>query len=672
MLNEHYFNEKLREIDGVMESIRFHNGIIDEYESKLENPDIDDYEETINNMNSMMEHVEYLKERLVSLEEEFKEICLFTTKLSLSFIVKILNDKGMRTFELINTGNEYIIASKDNEEKYTFPITDKFNLYRFIVERGALVDNHPEIKAVVEDILNRKADWYSYDDSKEMSLFQMVYAAMPANHPEMLKERPLMHPRFKEIVNDLVRTIFDYSKISKATKEDFKTVYKRIISGELNELMEKTYWFGSNVNSYDLADIISYAREYDIDLNLTRENYIVWEKLVGLLKHVDYLDKHGEMYIHENGHTQTKATEEERQAIDDIAVDVFKRDFTWREARELSRAISNMDYYTDYMFPHDIDKIKRTLNVKPRTLFDKVETDMDLKSNISKLNEEATNLVEKLLSRGDIRVLFENPVASPDDAYLRRMILANWDIDKRFKDIHLEKEKRDAICNELIKGVELSRETLSYLFDLPDYDYERQKIEHEEGLVDLACGTLMPFTKRERIKDLFDACRDAQMRFGIKSGTVGYTDINTHWLPNKDYLVSIYCEDIKPKFKRLQSQYDYLYDNARDAEFLEGAIEIYGDILVIQAFREGNKRTAKSIFNAMLLSRGIIPPVNDLHEQEKRLWLDIAYGRFERYMKAKYKLLLQTADVKRQFKEESFKEPLTLYDMEDVRQTFKN
>ena len=83
MLNEHYFNEKLREIDGVMESIRFHNGIIDEYESKLENPDIDDYEETINNMNSMMEHVEYLKERLVSLEEEFNERCLFTTKLYL-------------------------------------------------------------------------------------------------------------------------------------------------------------------------------------------------------------------------------------------------------------------------------------------------------------------------------------------------------------------------------------------------------------------------------------------------------------------------------------------------------------------------------------------------------------------------------------------------------------
>lgn len=171
----------------------------------------------------------------------------------------------------------------------------------------------------------------------------------------------------------------------------------------------------------------------------------------------------------------------------------------------------------------------------------------------------------------------------------------------------------------------------------------------------------------KRIENLYQEAKDIQSSLGIKSGTVYYTDINTLNLPNGDRIVSTYYEDIKPRFASLQKQYEYLYDNATDAEFLEGAIEIYGDIVVMQVFREGNKRTAKAVFNAMLLSRGIIPPVNDLNEQNGRLFLDIAYGRKERYMKAKYKLLLQTVDVKRQFMEKDFHEPLSIEDMENWR-----
>ncbi|MDE6292422.1 MAG: hypothetical protein K2L98_01940, partial [Bacilli bacterium] len=428
-----------------------------------------------------------------------------------------------------------------------------------------------------------------------------------------------------------------------------------------------------NVTAGALTDIVSYAREYGIDAHITRENYTVLARFIGILKHVEYLDQYKEMFMSVNGLTQTKATEEERKLIDDIARDIFKRDYTWREAREISASIADMNYYEDIDFPHNVEKLRDAISVKPMTLFDKVEDNVDLESDISKLNSEAKRMFEKLLARGNIRLLFDEPCSSKEEAYLRRMILTNWDVAGCFRYIGLEEEEVKSVSqDELIKGVELSPETLSLLFDLKSYGFEGKEIEHEEGLVDLACGTLFPFIKGERIKDIFDLCREMQMRFGINKGIVGYGDKNIHELPNHDKLVSIPHDSIKPLFKRLQSQYDYLYDNASDAEFLEGAVEIYGDILVSQVFREGNKRTAKSIFNAMLLSRGIIPPVNDLHEQEKRLWLDIAYGRFERYMKAKYKLLLQAADVKRQFKEETFSEPVTLYDMEDARRAFKD
>lgn len=671
MLNEYYFKERIDEMDSVRDSIRFYNDMIDECEKKLENPDDATYEELINEMNNYSEYIETRKERLAILEEEFNERCLFTTKVTLSFVTKVLNDMGLRKFNLINTGNEYIIASSDREERYTFPCTDKLNLYRLVMERGAFVDNHPEIKDVLIDILNRRAESLSYDETKEMAIFQMVYASLPANHSETLKDKPLMHPGFKNIINDLVRFIFDYADYSKATVDDFKKVYRKIIAGELNELMEKKYWFGPDVDARTLADIIGYTREYGIEVNLTRENYIVYARFIGLLEHVEYLDRYGEMYLSINGRTQTMATEDEREEIDKIASRVFRSNYNWREARELAKSISNLDYYEDADFPHNVDKIRDSLNVLPNTLFDKVDGDLDLKSDISKLSDEATRLVAKLHANGDIRTLFNEPCKSSEEAYLRRMILASWDLSQAFNDKKIDPEEQKKIFDELLKGTELSNDTLSILFDKEYHSTEHSRLEYEEELVDLACGTLLPFLKKDRIKNTYTMCEEIQLGFGIRYGVVGYNDVNTLDLPNHDKLYSIFHDDIKPKFKRLQEQYDYLFDNASDTEFLEGAVEIYGDILVMQAFRSGNKRTAKSLFNAMLLSRGIIPPVNDLNEQEKRLWLDIAYGRYERYLRAKYKLLLQTVDVKRKMSEKEFSEPLSFYDMENEELMYK-
>lgn len=671
MLNEYYFKERIDEMDSVRDSIRFYNDMIDECEKKLENPDDATYEELINEMNNYSEYIETRKERLAILEEEFNERCLFTTRVTLSFVTKVLNDMGLRKFALINTGNEYILASSDREERYTFPCTDKLNLYRLVTERGAFVDNHPEIKDVLIDILNRRAESLSYDETKEMAIFQMVYASLPANHSKTLKDKPLMHPGFKNIINDLVRFIFDYADYSKATIDDFKNVYRKIIAGELNELMEKKYWFGPDVDARTLADIIGYAREYGIEVNLTRENYIVYARFIGLLEHVEYLDRYGEMYLSINGRTQMKATEDEREEIDKIASRVFRSNYNWREARELANSISNLDYYEDAEFPHNVDKIKDSLNVLPKTLFDKVDGDLDLKSDISKLSDNATRLVAKLHANGDIRTLFNEPCKSPEEAYLRRMVLANWDLNQVFDDKSIDSQEQKKIFDELIKGTELSNDTLSILFDKEYHSTEHSRLEYEEELVDLACGTLLPFLKKDRIKDIYTMCEEIQLGFGIRDGVVGYNDVNTLDLPNHDKLYSIFHDDIKPKFKRLQEQYDYLFDNASDTEFLEGAVEIYGDILVMQAFRSGNKRTAKSLFNAMLLSRGIIPPVNDLNEQEKRLWLDIAYGRYERYLRAKYKLLLQTVDVKRKMSEKEFSEPLSFYDMENEEWMYK-
>lgn len=670
MEDNYYFKEKLDKIDSIRQSIRFYEELVQKFESDLdlEQDNEEEYEKKLNNINDTEKYLEILKQDYQEVEEEFNTICLFTTNMTLSFLVRILNDTNDKKFDLVDTGNEFIITSLDKEEKYTFPKTDTINLYEFLMSKGALIITHPELNSIIQEILNLKAHDIFIGNYKEMRVFQTVYACMPANHADILKSEVRMHPKFKSIINEIASKLFrDDRFYDGETKDDYRNLYRKIIDGEINQLMDNNYWFGTKVGSLTLISLEVLMRKYNLDLNLTPENYIVYARVLNIINHVDYLDKNEKYYISINGHTQTKATKEERKKIDAIVMELLSRDYTWREAREMNRAILRLDYSTDYEFPHKIDGLEALLDVEPNALFDKIEDDIDLKSDTSKLYAEAERMLAKLHALRDIKVLFNEDVRSPEEAYLRRQVLANWDMNEVFRNNSVDTEAKKKIQDELIKGTKLNDETLDILFKVTNKVTRNKRIGTKDELVDLACGTLKSFMNNKRIENLYQEAKDIQSSLGIKSGTVYYTDINTLNLPNGDRIVSTYYEDIKPRFASLQKQYEYLYDNATDAEFLEGAIEIYGDIVVMQVFREGNKRTAKSVFNAMLLSRGIIPPVNDLNEQNGRLFLDIAYGRKERYMKAKYKLLLQTVDVKRQFMEKDFHEPLSIEDMENWR-----
>lgn len=102
---------------------------------------------------------------------------------------------------------------------------------------------------------------------------------------------------------------------------------------------------------------------------------------------------------------------------------------------------------------------------------------------------------------------------------------------------------------------------------------------------------------------------------------------------------------------------NFYYQNCSDLEFVENIIELFGDVTLTQIFREGNKRTAKCLFNKMLLSRGIIPPIADLNENERELWNSIAYGRFNRYPDAKKRLLSETIQINELLKDPSLTLP---------------
>ena len=90
-----------------------------------------------------------------------------------------------------------------------------------------------------------------------------------------------------------------------------------------------------------------------------------------------------------------------------------------------------------------------------------------------------------------------------------------------------------------------------------------------------------------------------------------------------------------------------------------------------QIFREGNKRTARCLFNQMLISRGILPPVLDFNENENELWNAYAYSRKERFDQAIPLVLYQTITQAQQFKKKKFSYPLTIGENAHKRREFK-
>ena len=82
--------------------------------------------------------------------------------------------------------------------------------------------------------------------------------------------------------------------------------------------------------------------------------------------------------------------------------------------------------------------------------------------------------------------------------------------------------------------------------------------------------------------------------------------------------------------------------------------------MMAQIFLSGNKRTAKCLFNEMLISRGILPPVVDLNENELALWDSFVESRNLNYKEAKEQILEETKDMSIEFSEGYYDNPVIL------------
>lgn len=438
----------------------------------------------------------------------------------------------------------------------------------------------------------------------------------------------------------------------KISREEGQRLFRDLYQGKYHSLFEQSYWFGPNISTETLAHWMT-KRKTQKSLGLptqeiTLENYIVYAKLDEILKHTEYIKENGQYYISLNGHTQTPPTSEEEEEIKKITQEVLSRNFTWRESREVNKAVNvKVKPFYNYKFPHDIEEIKEAFNPEVITYFDKIREDKTLQLDPTPLNVRAKEINDKLTER-NIHRLFMMPATTPLEQYLRQMIFSQLDF------VRIERKTettRKEVENSLTEELTLPREVIRKLFS---------GSKETNIITGLTQGTLHSLTDSKKIDNILEEAKEMQREYNCWEGTVGYTDVNSVKLKNGDMIYSTYCEDIKDQYTGFQIQYDYFYNNANDLEFVEGCVELLGGIMMSQIFRKGNKRTAKAMFHKMLLSRNIIPPVLDFNENDSALWDAFTDGRKERFEEAKLLILEKTIKTNQQLRNGEYNPNLSI------------
>lgn len=585
--------------------------------------------------------------------DKLRTMCSFDTEQLVEFIKDTLTMIEKEEYQIKKQEGNYYILSSSNKK----PIILKEQKTTDILKDGLLSknDEYPYLSQILRDAINHKWE-NSYRNSEQ--ILNYIKETLPIDYSELvtgkslaisLEEISLLKTLAKDMNGDDDSFIWQAYKIS---REEGQQLFRNLYQGKYHSLFNQNYWFGPSVSTETLAHWQE-KREEQKSLGLptqeiTIKNYIVYANLDEILKQINRIKEKGEYHISLNGHIQTPPTPEEEEEIKKLAQEVLSRNFTWREAREVNKAVNvKVRPFHNYKFPHDIEEIRKALNPEVITYFDKIREDKTLQLNPTPLNIRAKEINEKLTVR-NIHQLFMMPVTTPLEQYLRQMIFSQLDF------VRIEKKTgitRKEVEKSLTEELTLPREVIRKLFSNP---------EETSTITGLTQGILHSLTDNKKIDNILEEAKEIQREYNCWNGTVGYTEINSIRLKDGDMIYSTYCEDIKDQYTGFQIQYDYLYNNANDLEFVEGCVELLGGIMLSQIFRKGNKRTAKALFNKMLLSRNIIPPVLDFNENDSALWDTFTDGRKERFEEAKLLILEKTIKTNQQLRNGEYNPNLSI------------
>lgn len=274
--------------------------------------------------------------------------------------------------------------------------------------------------------------------------------------------------------------------------------------------------------------------------------------------------------------------------------------------------------------------------------------------------------IKQHLQQNDIKTLFASKATTKEELYIRRMMLSQIDIPHIiFENYYIFFETAlNIVRNDLKQGLTLSKESQELLWS--------KTITREDTTLPLIDGILTSLEGQQKPLNLKETLLEIQKQNNCPAKLLTKEETNKLHISEKEIITSLPTDKIDKFLNHLQIKYDNLYQNTTNYEFVEGCVEILGDLLLSQIFIVGNKRTAKCLFNKMLISKGILPPVVDLNENEQALLKDFIDSRTTHYHKAKEKILKKTYHTALQFREGYYYDPVIISDKAVSRPDFSN
>ena len=447
--------------------------------------------------------------------------------------------------------------------------------------------------------------------------------------------------KLNEKIEDLNQSDLSLDNI-KSKKDKYVGFLSRLKSGIYDDILNtKDFWFWDPIdfNTFLSWDETRKTNNNPNDINLP--NYIVFAVYSEMMSHINdinsWKDQFGSYYrTRYTNHQQTPTTDEELQEFKLLENEIVQINYDWRETREVVRYFNGLEIYENYKFPHNIEDIKKIFRPTKTILFSQYEGMKECSHNIDEIMIRAKQTAEEL-SPDNLANIFLNQNENAVDIYLRKMISSQFDCKLLSEDS----------CTTL------SEETIQDMLENPNNysEYEIKTLLSNENfktgntmnsLYNIAYGTLFSlyaYHRGSNIQLLTEAI-NLQKRLNCWEGTVYYNDVNSVCLPNGEVLYSTPYEYIEEQYARFQEEYEYYHTNSSsDLEYIEGCTEIIGNVVTSQIFRVGNKRTAKCLFNALLMSKGIVPPIIDFNKHNAKLWNDFAYNINNKYMSVKKEIL---------------------------------
>lgn len=450
----------------------------------------------------------------------------------------------------------------------------------------------------------------------------------------------------KNMVNELTQKLNNWNEYSEKmynyTKEDALDFLKRFQIGVYDCGLNGVLWFGPRVNvdllvAWD-ADRRKNKRTFS---NISEENLIVYSVILEIKNHLSKLElyplAYGENYTSPINQTiQTAATKEELQKYQNLFKKVLTTNYTWREAREIRKQFKQFNIYENKNFPHKPTELIKCFTPKvikhfpdffpDKCIFETIQIEKKVTTLLNNFNEE------------NIKTYLKEKSKSHYNNYIKRQILSIIDFKRIFS-----KNKKD--YNTLKQFFETSSSFDNLTIALNE--------NTKQEILSLIQGLLMSLTAPKKTINIIDTCNNLK-------NALHCTKHHKLYLSDSTLIEPLNKNKHDKQFIRFQKKYEFLYKKATDLEYVEGCLEILGDFLISQIYPTGNKEIAICLFNTLLISRGILPPVIDLNENNYFLLNLFVKGIDNRYLEAIPIILRDTVTQTTQFNNKNYSKTITL------------